>query len=420
MRVDLNFRSWVEAAILMRPWEAVGELGLMDRVGQPMDEEMLNSAYRKIALETHPDRNPDPEAAKRFKRAAEAYEVLRAFVGSPVPGEHDVPMSGQGDFDPSRDARSEFYKELSRQLAPIGQYSMDEFNEWVEKIVERQYFQVKNRHPVGYVTWGLKLRKDQYTMPLGSVTSTFRVTGYTKKGTGVQKAPKDSIMELFAPFMSRIPEFIVDMKVNDKSGEAWITMEMPSGKYQSVSFFPIVKKEKKAPGVGMKKDEVKDHLSSSGLRLAGSYKAGENYGVSDSPLGYFVQVGSKVIRVIKRYHTDYYGKKKIETINLASEHYGNITKELLDKYVRVVRARSQKNESFSHDPSVGLEFAKAVHSIMHNMASAVDWEIIDSVPKDIALGRVRSILSDNGISGDELEREMGWWKREIESTGKWN
>jgi molecular chaperone DnaJ len=37
----------------------------------------LKKAFKKKAMKYHPDRNPDnPEAAEKFKEAAEAYEVL--------------------------------------------------------------------------------------------------------------------------------------------------------------------------------------------------------------------------------------------------------------------------------------------------------------------------------------------------------
>ncbi|MGB1553545.1 MAG: DnaJ domain-containing protein, partial [Candidatus Puniceispirillaceae bacterium] len=47
-------------------------------VSKDADEKAIKSAYRKLAMANHPDRNAgDEAAAERFKEASEAYEVLK-------------------------------------------------------------------------------------------------------------------------------------------------------------------------------------------------------------------------------------------------------------------------------------------------------------------------------------------------------
>ncbi|MFM7910805.1 MAG: DnaJ domain-containing protein, partial [Bacteroidota bacterium] len=46
-------------------------------VGRQAGEDEIKKAYRKAALQFHPDKNPgDAKAEEKFKEAAEAYEVL--------------------------------------------------------------------------------------------------------------------------------------------------------------------------------------------------------------------------------------------------------------------------------------------------------------------------------------------------------
>ncbi len=46
-------------------------------VSRDADAETIKRAYRKLAMEYHPDRNDAPDSEENFKRVTEAYEVLR-------------------------------------------------------------------------------------------------------------------------------------------------------------------------------------------------------------------------------------------------------------------------------------------------------------------------------------------------------
>jgi molecular chaperone DnaJ len=74
-------------------------------VSRDADDQQIKSAYRRLALQYHPDRNPDNrEAEEKFKEAAEAYSVLsdpqrRATYDRF--GHQGLQGAGAAGFDPS-------------------------------------------------------------------------------------------------------------------------------------------------------------------------------------------------------------------------------------------------------------------------------------------------------------------------------
>ncbi|HJY34712.1 MAG TPA: DnaJ domain-containing protein, partial [Vicinamibacterales bacterium] len=74
-------------------------------VGRDATDQQIKSAYRKLALKYHPDRNPgDGAAEERFKEAAEAYAIVSDAEKRSLYdryGHAGVSGAGAGGFDPN-------------------------------------------------------------------------------------------------------------------------------------------------------------------------------------------------------------------------------------------------------------------------------------------------------------------------------
>lgn len=88
-------------------------------VGTDASMEEIKKAYRKLALQYHPDRNPgDQEAEEKFKTATEAYEVLgdlekrKIYDRYGVDGLRDSGYQGPGGFDDIFSSFSDIFGDL--------------------------------------------------------------------------------------------------------------------------------------------------------------------------------------------------------------------------------------------------------------------------------------------------------------------
>jgi hypothetical protein len=52
-------------------------------VAEGATQAQIRRAYRRLAMRFHPDRNPSPEAAEKFKQVREAYAVLSGKEKAP-------------------------------------------------------------------------------------------------------------------------------------------------------------------------------------------------------------------------------------------------------------------------------------------------------------------------------------------------
>lgn len=92
----------------------------------------IKSAFRKLALQYHPDKNKDEDAEEKFKEIAEAYEVLSdeekrktydkfGHTGSGFGG------AGFGNFD-----FKDFFRQFDEQFAQFSQFT-EQFSENINK-----------------------------------------------------------------------------------------------------------------------------------------------------------------------------------------------------------------------------------------------------------------------------------------------
>ena len=93
----------------MRIQDPYRELG----VGRDATDDQINQAFRKLAAQYHPDRNPgDAKAEERFKRVAEAYRILhdpKARAAYDRGGEEEVrAQTGFRGFDSGEEVMSHF------------------------------------------------------------------------------------------------------------------------------------------------------------------------------------------------------------------------------------------------------------------------------------------------------------------------
>lgn len=85
-------------------------------VSKNASDKELKAAYRKLALQWHPDKNKSSEAEKRFKEITEAYEVLRDpkkrqmydQYGSDAFSQGASPFSGMGGFSQGTSSQGPF------------------------------------------------------------------------------------------------------------------------------------------------------------------------------------------------------------------------------------------------------------------------------------------------------------------------
>jgi len=93
--------------------------------------EDIRRAFRKLALEFHPDRNKSPEAGDRFKEISEAYAILSGKEKEPQNIETGNPRRGTGYGMRGRQ------NGMRRYMSPDEEWAIGVLRRWQEMEEER-------------------------------------------------------------------------------------------------------------------------------------------------------------------------------------------------------------------------------------------------------------------------------------------
>lgn len=149
-------------------------LGLTEAATEPE----IRKAYRKLALEWHPDRNQGrPEATERFKEISEAYGVL----SDPAKRQQYDQARRSGQEDTFRYTQDDILRDLFRNPGAAAMF--EELFRELERNgvrVDRQYFH--------HILFGGRVRVSGGVFvisPFGAAASLFRLVGGVLRAAGV-------------------------------------------------------------------------------------------------------------------------------------------------------------------------------------------------------------------------------------------
>lgn len=316
--------------------EALAELGLASGAS----ESEVKAAYRKLAVERHPDRGGDLEAMKRLN---EARDVLEAY-GTTSEG------AGRGSESHARSSSqgSNRYAEYKRRNAPAptAEYVADDLMAFAAEVIRLGRIQTKYREKVPLVPFDafFDRKSGHYSRPFGSVVRTRKLKPEQQTPSYVVEQAEAYLEAVFLkmgiPGLARIFDLAHD------TSDSWVIFQtLPVGddagyEYITVSFEePKQRAPRKQPHERTTRWTVERKLRSLGFEeVAGGTKYGYWAPVGTSGKeGYFVRLAAKSARVVLRERRG--GGFYDMGIDADPTYYGKADQQTIESMARLVERR---------------------------------------------------------------------------------